>query len=171
MNIFQNKKNLLGNKKGNAFLDTITFVIVFFAFAVFLLLGKVVSDDITADMISDTEMFNNQSRQVAIENNENYAPLFDNLFIFAFALFWIFVLVASYNIKTMPLFFVISIILLLFVFIMAAVLTNTWEELVEEQTFADVVDDFPKINFISSNWLSVSIVIGFSILFMLYAKR
>lgn len=163
------KKDLSG-KKGNAFLDTVIFAALFFVLAVAWVTSGLISNDLSKDILNDPDMANS-SKQMIETNNVRYPTLFDNLFVFAFALFWILVLVASYNIETLPIFFVISIILLIFVLVFSAIITNTWEEVMSEDEYSEIIEDYSKMNWIMSHLLETTIVIGFSILFVLYAKN
>ena len=164
------KRRSLFGKKGNAILDTIIFIVVFTVIALSWVTSGMLSKSITEDIEQNPDMFSNRSMEIITKNNDRFPILFDNLFVFAFGLFWILVLVASYNIETLPIFFVMSLILLIFVFIFAASMGNMWEEVMEEDEYAEVIVDMPKMDFIMSHLLQVSIMVGFSILFILYAK-
>jgi hypothetical protein len=68
-------------------------------------------------------------------------------------------------------FFVVSLILLLFAFGAIMLIGNTFEEFASDSEFVGYETEFPFIYFIMTNLLTIAIVMGSSILIVLYGKN
>ncbi len=145
------------------------FIVVLFAFVFFSFVGNIILDNMNDDAQANDDL-NNQSKQIIDEHTTAYPERFDGLFMLLFILLWCVVLVASWNINTHPIFFIFTIILMIFVFFIAAVVGNTFEELTADSGFSSIAVNYPMINFIMGNLLIVSIAVGFSIVIVLFAR-
>lgn len=156
------------NKKGNAILDGLTFILVLLAFGVISMVMYNVWNDLepgVSESINNTEA--NETLNII---SENYPSMFDGAFMFVFIGLWITVLVASFMIDSHPIFFVVSLILMIAVTVVSVFLGNAYEEIMLDTDFNDVTASFPATHFILSNLLMVVIVISASIILVLYAK-
>jgi len=159
---------LFKNKKSNAILDTITVLIVIVVFGMISIFGWKIWDDLEADTreaITDPDA--NESLNVI---NDRYPETLDGLFIFVLVGFWIIALIASYMIDAHPIFFGISIFLLVFILVAVIHIGNFYEEIMADDDMTGMTDVFPMTNWVLSHMLITFIVIGTSIMLVLYAK-
>ena len=161
-------KRMLRNKKGNAILDTAMVVVVLVIFALLSVITWSVWEDIYPDMSAEMDSVEAQESLDVI--NDRYPSLFDGLFLFVFIGLWIMTLVASFMIDSHPIFFAISLVLFVIVLIGSVYIGNFYEEIVTDSSFDDAYEDFPATHFILTNLLMFSIVIGSSIMLVLYGK-
>jgi len=78
------------------------------------------------------------------------------------------ILVLSYLLRTHPVVFIASIILIAILVLFAAPMSNAWEDITSDATIATATDDLPKVNHIMSNlpkyeliWAIVSAIVLF----------
>lgn len=165
------KKGYSGfKKKGNVISDSIMVMVVLLIFILSIFFGKFLLNEWNDDVQADDDM-NNLSKEIVSTQNARYSGFFDGLFMMFFILIWALVLVASFKIETHPIFFIFTVILLIIVFMVAAELGNFYEEITAEDDISTVVAGFPMANYIMSNMLMVIIVIGFSIVLVLFGKN
>ena len=94
----------------------------------------------------------------------------DGLFIFAFILFVIFVVVSVFLLDTHPVFFIVSVVMLLGVFVAGMLLSDSFGEVMQDGEVAPYADAFPKITWIMSHLVELIIAIGFLTMVALFAK-
>lgn len=160
----------LGFKKGNVFLDTMTFIIILIVFGLFCFIGYKIFTDFNNDIQSDPDISDVAKAKMAVMQS-NYPSLMDYLFLTVLILFWIAVIVSSFLIDTHPVFFILSIFLLIIVLIVGAELSNSYEELVTENGDVFIIAQFPIIHWVLSHLVAVIITIAMSIVIALYAKN
>jgi hypothetical protein len=161
-------KSFFKNKKGNAVLDGLALVVSLFALSIVFILGWFVWGSLEPGLrgeITTTE--GNESLNI-IDNN--YVNIFDGLFLFIFIGLWIAALVASFMIDSHPIFFAISIILMIGVCIASIFVGNGYEEIMNDTEFDGLTPQFPMTHYIMSHLLIVVIVVSMSIMLVLYAK-
>lgn len=159
-----------GNKKANAVLDTITVIVMLFAFTLTMIFGYNIYQKIYPQMKAQVDV-NSTADIILTRSYDRYPPLFDNLVLFIFVALWILGLVASYMIDTHPIFFILTVVLLLFVMVGAIYMSNFYEGITTST--ADLESTavlFVKTNWIMSHLLELTIVMGMSIALVLYAK-
>lgn len=157
------------NKKGNAVLDTITIIVVLVVMGIALLFGNYVLDEVNTDIQSDEDM-STEGKVVTGNMLSNYSNLFDNLFLFAFVLFVIFVITSVFVLDTHPIFFAVSVILLIFVFVVAGLLANVYNDVAQDDTIATYANEFTYMTWVMTHLLEVMIGIGFFTAIALFAK-
>jgi len=150
--------------------DGITIVLVLFMFAIMIIIGRFMSNELQADFNS-TEDMSSYSINLTKENADIYTPLFDNIFLLIMALLIMFVVISVFMIDTHPVFFWISILLLIFVLVVSALLANVYDDLlIDDPDLAVFAGQFRFIEFIMTHLLGISIGIVFLVLIALYAK-
>jgi flagellar biosynthesis protein FlhB len=157
-----------GSKKGNAVVDTILVIVFLFGFAIFSVTGYVIYSNIQSDLVTSVD--NQEAKDLANDLNTNYPLWFDGAFIMAFVLLWLFVLGASLFVDTHPMFFVLAILMFVFVIVVAAVLSNSFEEIGDEQEYQAIQSDFAKTFYIMDHLVEFTMAIIFSIGGVLYGK-
>lgn len=159
-------------KKGNAVIDTVLVLVVLFVFGMFVILGQYLFTVMQNDGLAEIFETSPDANQTFQENRTRYPTLFDSLFITLLVIIWILTIVASFMIDSHPIFFIVTIILLFFVFISAMFMSNIWDDWVG--TDADIeaaADNFPMMNLVMDNFLLFIIFIGGSIALALYGKN
>jgi len=166
------KNTLFGNKnkKANAVIDTITALVMVFVFVVVMIIGYKVFTDLKPGIQEATEV-GSVSYNIIENNYDRYPKVFDNLALFVFIALWLMALIASFMIDSHPIFFGITIILLINVFISSIYLSNYYATLVSSEMLSSAAAQFVKTNFIMQHLLEETIMVGFSIAFVLYAKQ
>lgn len=161
------RTSILNGKKGNAFLDTVSIVVIIFIFGIISIFAYSILKDVNTDIQAGSE-FSPNAKAKMDNLTTNYPVWMDYAFLTAFVLLWIASIVFSFMVDSHPIFLVITIILLVFVMLFAGILTNTYEELSQEADFE--VNSFPITNYILSNLLLMVLFIGASISLALYGK-
>lgn len=156
-------------KKGSTPLDVLVGVIMFLAFAVTAVFAFKVLSEINTEIQADDDL-GNFTKQNMAGVTTHFPSYMDNAFLMMVILFWIFIIVTSFFIDTYPVFFIISFLFLVFVFIIGMYLSNTYEDIMSDGDISTFADSFPKINWIMSHLLLVIMVIGVSSALALYAN-
>jgi Ca2+/Na+ antiporter len=157
------------SKKGNAVTDAIVVVVTIMIFAMVSIYGYKAFDEMNTDIQADTSMHNESK---AISNNlyGKYANLIDNLFIFMFALLCMFSVIAVFMLDTHPIFFIMTVILLAAVFIVAILLANSFDDMMQDDEISSYANEFTYISWIMQHLLTVIIAVGFIIGTSLFIK-
>jgi len=165
------RRNLIlsGNKKGNVAIDLIVIIIILFTMVISTIIGYTLYEGIYPDLINQSTG-NAEAIKVTEDIHTNYPAYMDGAFLLAFVLLYIFVLVSSWALNTHPLFFIFTIILLTFVLVFGAIISNSFEEIVGEGDFGMVSVNFPYSSFILNNLVETILVIGVSVALVLYGK-
>lgn len=153
------------NKKANLFVEILTIIIVLFVVGITFIvayesLGELVSD-IKADYDNDSKEYE------VLDDYENDSPaLLDGIVIFIFVGLWIIALVFAYFIDTHPVFFIVSLIFLIFICILTAILGNASIEIIDNFS----TSNFPMTYWLFEHLLIVILIVATTILIALFAK-
>jgi magnesium-transporting ATPase (P-type) len=112
------------NKRGNVVLDMITWGVWLFVIALVAVIGVMVANQVN-DKLQLSEL-GTEAKDNLQGTTERYDNTLDNMFFLAFVMLWIFVFIASFMQSAHPIFFAIMLFLTTFVFIVIAVLSNTF---------------------------------------------
>jgi hypothetical protein len=153
----------------NAILDTMVIVIILLVLAIVSVIGYSVFTEVNDDIMADDTMIS-EAQDISNELHGKYPPLMDNLFLFAFVLLVVFVVISVFMLDTHPIFFIITIVLLIAVFVVAMLLANVYDEVMTDATFASSANLFPYMSWINDNLLGLVIGIGFLISIVLFIK-
>ena len=159
--------NLSGNKKGNAFLDSITLIIVLLVFGIISIISYNIFTSINTE-IQETTGFSNGSKEMMTDLHTSFPSVFDSVFLVAMILFWIATIVASFMIDSHPIFFVATLLLLIFTIFFSAIVSNTFSEVTADESIN--ADEFPITRFIMEYLPYFLLFIGFSVAIVLYGK-
>lgn len=170
--IFSKRKKTVFGKKGNAVADTLLIVIVLGVLPFVIIYGKSMVDDITNELTVDNG-WSNETVTIANEVNDDYGSLWDGIFIFVFVGLWMASLAFAFLLDSHPIFMIITVLAMVGVFIVAGEIANVYESFVNTDATMDVIatTHFPMTNALLDNWFVVSIIVGFSIVIVLYAKN
>lgn len=157
------------NKRGNAITDTITLVVVLFIVALVWFIAYYSLSEVNTRFQADPNM-GNYSRARIGDLTNRMDTTFDSAFIMIFFLIWFMVIIASFTVRTHPVFFGISILLFIFITIIGAIFSNTYQDLKDDPRFATYANDFPFTDFIFNHYVSIMVLTGASVLLVLYGK-
>ncbi len=156
------------NKKGNAVIDGASLVVIFVIFGLASIFGYMVFDELNTNIVS--EFTDTKAKDTSERLHSGFPALMDGLFIFAFILFVIFVVVSVFLLDTHPVFFIVSVVMLLGVFVAGMLLSDSFGEVMQDGEVAPYADAFPKITWIMSHLVELIIAIGFLTMVALFAK-
>ena len=157
------------NKKGNVITDVLLLIIIFFVFCLTVFIGYQFTDDLNADIQTDSS-FNNDTKDLSQNMTDRYPTFFDGLIALILILLWCLVLVASFNIDAHPIFFGVMLILFIFVIVVVVDIGNTFEEITNEADLVDYRDDFPITVWVFDHLLAVVLSFAATVMLVLYGK-
>ena len=168
------RMRIFKEKKGDAVIDGLTILVVVFVFGLLSLTvysGFMEAEpDIRASLNdSDSATLNQSLASLDMVKNQ-FPSVFDGALVVILIGLWAFALVSAYFIDTHPIFMIFSAILLIFVFITAAMIGNVGEELLSGDEFSSISGSFPITNWVMSHIFIIVLVIGLSVLLVLYGK-
>lgn len=156
-------------KRGNVVMDGFMILLLLLIMGFIIVIMNYVGDDLNADIQSDTDLHNDSKKHMQ-DKMSSYAEFWDDAFILMFILFWALAVISSFMIDSHPIFFIISIILLIFLLSVAMILGNSYEEFIQDGDFVGYRSDYPMMNYVLTHLLETIIVIGGSILIAMYVK-
>lgn len=162
--------NPVFNKRGNAISDILILILVLFVFGYMTLQGNFIIDDMNDEIQNDTEM-SSFAKNISSDLTARYPETMDDNFMTIFFLLWIFGVVASFLVDTNPIFYALSIIMLICVFITLIILANVYYEITaEDEDLADLVTRYDFMTFVMNHFYQTMIVVAFTILVPLFMK-
>lgn len=96
--------------------------------------------------------------------------VFDGMFIVLVAGLFLATIIGAFVVRTHPVFFVMSLFLLVFFVILGVIFTDVFYEFATAPALVDTANDFPIMIQILSNWPSILGVFGIVVIIVLYAK-
>ncbi len=169
MNLRKKEHFSLKSKKGNAILESLMILLVIILFSVTAVLSYSVFDSVNTDIQTNPDS-TTEAKEVSGNLYDNYSPLMDNLVLFAFVLLIISVLVSTFMVNTHPIFFVVSLILLIFVFIIAMLLGNFYEELFSDSSLSAYANQFTYTTWLMTHIVELIIGVSFGVMVAMFIK-
>ena len=159
-------------RKGQIFFDIIIIAIVLFFAGLIFVFVSMVNDELTTALVADDD-FKAGTVQGDMLNTWNGAmpTTFDNVFIIMFVLLWVFVIVSSIFIDSHPVFLVISLILLVIMFTVVGVLSNSYESFIMDGDIYTFAASFPKMNFVMEHLVLFLVFMSFTGLIAVFGKN
>lgn len=163
-------RNTKSFKKANVALDTIIVVIVLFSTVLaFLYISKAFGEINDELQLDDTL---NETNKATIDTfNTRFPNILDGIILFTAIIAWLLAMVASFLIDSHPLFFAISIIIIVVLIFVGVNLTNAYEDISTDNEISSIVDDFPLSNYLLTHLHYYLIAIAISVGLTLYAKN
>lgn len=155
--------------KANAVLDVLMIMLIMIIIAIATLFGSKIFGEINTDIQNDPDI-NADAKNVSGNLYDVYNPLMDNLFMFAFVLLIIFVLVSVFFLDTHPIFFIITIVLLIFVFVVAMLLANSYDDIARDSELVSTANNLPYTTWLWEHMVVVVIGIAFLISMVMFIK-
>jgi hypothetical protein len=156
-------------KKGNAVIEGLTILVVLAIFAIAGLYAYSTFDELNTD-IQDNPDMDNQSKDMSGSLFSVFPGWIDNAFLFIFVLLVIFVIVSVFMIDTHPIFFAISIILLIAVFVAAIFIGNAYYDIATDATISSYANDMPYMAWVMNHIAEMIIAVGFITGLALFVK-
>jgi hypothetical protein len=155
------------HKKGQ--LEVLFLIVIAFAFALTVYIGYKFINDLNTNLQSDGDM-TAEAKAASLAVTSRYPSIFDAGVIMFFSLVWIAILVSAWFIDTSPIFFIVSLIVFVFTILVSFALSDVYSEFLLDADFVGFNTAFPMINFILGNLGLFCLVVGFSLMVVLYGK-
>lgn len=159
-------------KKKGAVTDTVIVVAVVFIFAILILIGAKLNDEISSNIL-DNRLFesnSNTSKSMIGTLSTGYNELFDNIFFFGFIFLMIATIILAIMIDTHPAIFFVSIIIFIFVLVVSMIFGNAFVEIGGSSSLGEYASSFVKMSWLMNHLLQVMIVYGGVLFVALYGK-
>lgn len=157
------------NKKGSIF-DVIILSVILFILALFIIFGYKIMTEFDTEFQTNDDLAS-ESKSIMSDLKGRFVNLFDGIFFAFMILFAIAIAVGAYYFPVHPVFFVMSIFIIIFVVILAAVFANTYSDISEASEISSPTAEFTLMPFIFNNYVLFIMVLAFLIVIIMYAKQ
>lgn len=153
------------SKKGQAVVDVMTIILVLVVFGITAVVMANVIKPIDSALQTDDNI-DNFTKGVSSVSTTGFLNATNNIAPMIIVILWIGGLVAAFLIDTHPGFAVLSIVLLIFLVVVAAIMANMYDDA------TSVLDrtDYGLTNFIFENLVVITLVMASSIIIVLFAR-
>lgn len=150
-------------------IDVIYIPIVMLITAIFILVGYLLISQINTQFIAgDTLSAGGQA--IISESESGYKDLWDGIFGFVFVGLSIAAVVGASLIDVHPVFFILSLILLIAFIFVTAILSNSYYTLESNVAFSSFAEDFKIMHYIMNHLPFYTVIEGLLIALVLYGK-
>ena len=153
-----------------ATVDLLTTFVVLTVFCLITIFTFSTFSEVADDMAADSDL-SNESKSMVSDNITSYPSLFDNLIVLAYVLLCMGLLVSVFMVDTHPVFFVLTVILMIFAFLALMLLANVYDDVLTDVTVSSFANQLPKTIWLMTHLVEVAVAIGFMTLIALYAKQ
>lgn len=167
----EKKMKILSNSgsRGQAPLDGIYILIMLFVFAIVSIFAYSIFANFNEDVQADATI-HNETKEVSENLNKRMPVTLDYAFFFLLVGLWIALIVTSYFVDTHPVWFIVVLMMMIFIFIGAMILANTYDDIATDDDYSAYAADFPLTNWVFSKFLIIFIFIVISSLITMFAK-
>lgn len=152
-------------KRANAVVDGAIILIILFALGIGFMSIFQFYDDVKLDL--DEDLTSETAQNISDDIHTRFPSMADGMLAMALVLLWIGSMALAFFIDTHPVFFVLSIILIIVVLVIAGEFSNTYDDVEDDLS---VKSSFPITDFIFSHLVHFVLGFVFSIILALYAK-
>jgi len=156
-------------KKGNIAIEGIVILVIIFVMALVSIFAYKTFDELNSDIASDEEM-GSEAKDLSQNMYIKFAKLFDNVILFAFVLLLIFTIVGVFMLDTHPIFFAITIMLLIAFFVVTIMLANSYDEIMQDSDLSSYANEFTYTTWVMQHVLQLMIAAGFILAIALFIK-
>lgn len=149
-------------------LDIFVICVLVFGIAIAWVVGYLVINNVNTEFQS--KLTHTESKTIMSNNESRYVDLFDGIFLFVFFGSFIATIIGSLFIDTHPVFFFISMILLVIACVVCGVFANVYAELETDATMGTYTTGFKFISFTMQYFVQIVIFMTCSIAIALFAK-
>ena len=154
------------NKKG-ASVDNIYFVVVFFGLAIFFIALMLFWNAVNTGM---DDVWTGSSIGTGIKNNAQAAVnQFDWILVIVWVGFHLGILVTAFLLRTHPVVYVAAILIIAILTLVAAPLSNAYQDMQTDTELATAMNSFPMTNFILQHYPRLEIIWGFLTAIVMFA--
>lgn len=132
------------NRKGSVFADGIFLIMVLFVFATMAIIGYTVFERVNADTKNTFTDYEGVSSN-AFEKADTAIKSLDYMFIFLIVGLSIASIISVFMIKTHPIFFFVSVLILIVVLVIAAQFSNIFYDISQHEDVVNATDNFTII--------------------------
>lgn len=156
-------------RRGQTVIDLLIFVVILVVVALVWILAKKVSSDINTELSVDPD-FSAEAKQIVQDTDTRMGSTFDNLFLFVIVGLWAFLIISSLFIDSNPIFFIITVILLLAAFVVGGIMSEAFSDISNDDDLSSATSQYPKMTWVMEHFLLVIMIMGFTSAIALYAK-
>lgn len=158
-------QSISASKRGNVAIEVTFIVVVLFVIALVGLFSFQILDNMIPDL--DEAIDNPNATAIYTNYHDRNPAWFDSAFLLMVILFWIGAMASAFFIDTHPVFFMVSVVLLIVTMVVGGFLANTYIEIAGD---SGVGGEFPLTSFVYDHFIGFILGISASILLVLYAK-
>lgn len=158
----------MNNRKGSVS-DMIFLGVFIFSFALIGVLGYVIWGNFN-DKIQPNDSVSDSAKEFSQSYNTDLLHTLDNMALIAFIGASLGLVISAFMLGSHPGFFIVAIIVLAVGVLLAAQLSNVYEEFSAQENISDYADDFTILPFLFDNYPKILLVLGFLLMIAVYAK-
>lgn len=156
--------------RGNIALDITLFIVCLFVLGIFFLYIWTPVHRINQDLIASNAT-GTEGTAILSNNDAQFPKIYDTSVMLFFLGVWIFLLISSYYIDTHPIFFVLSLFLMIFCFVVIVNVGYAFQMISSNTNLQDAILVFPKTYFINQHLFETGILVFFTCGIAMFAKR
>lgn len=130
--------------------DNIFGVVQFFAIAIIMVVFLVVWATISSDTALTDTLFSSSEGDAIKSNTNNFFVKTDNLLLVIYFGIHIGIIVLAFLLRTHPIMYLVGFMLILIMMILSPIIANTYESLMDADSFSGVSGDVSKTTYIFS---------------------
>ena len=156
------------HSKGSV-IDVILYAVIMFTLGIFIIFGYKLMSTINTE-IQNNQDLSSTSKTISSDLNSKYVNLFDGIFITVFVFLALVIIVGAYFVYIHPVFYVPSLFIIVFIVLIAAVLTNVFNEITTSEDLATERASFTLMTFVMDDLMPYVLVLAFAVVIVSYAK-
>lgn len=157
------------NKKGSVF-DILLLTIILFAMTFFIILGYKTMTEINTEFQNSADLSSNSKTYIS-DLKGRFVNLFDGIFITIMIILSIAIGVGVYYLDLHPIFYLVSLFVIIFIIIIAAVFANSFSDLTDDPDLETQKDEFTLMPYVMEKFPFFIMVLTFLIIIVMYAKN
>jgi len=159
----------IGASKKGSLLDIMWIGLVLFIFAVLTIVGGYILTEVSSNFGNSTSI-GNESKQMLRENEDRLPALFDGIFLFMFIGSMLATVISVFWIKTHPMFFFISIIMVIIFAFIFIILGDMFGDVANTTEFQPTAQRFSIMTHIMDHFGTYMLVLAFIVIIVLFVK-
>ena len=148
-------------------LDTLPIMIILLAIGIGALVGTNILSSVKTEFVDNNAINSTIGRNIITNAESDYPAVFDNVIPFVFIGLMLAMIISAILVRTQPVFFFISVILLVLMIVIVPVISNTWEAACN--TLSTECSSFTRTQFIFDNLPLFLTIVGIITFVVLYA--
>lgn len=164
--IFKGKLKM--DKKGDI-QDLIMLVVFVVGFAMTGVIAYKFIGEFTEN-VADTGTFSDDAITTMNETGERMPMVFDGGLLVVFVLATLIMLISAWFVDVHPAIFIMAFIIVVAIIISAGVMSNAYEEFIQQDILINASAEFPMTNFMINNLPVIILIVGVALVIVLFAK-